>query len=287
MDYKWYAKNQWRMPITNYGTFGYGINRAGGEWPRGSGNMYIYGAGIWVGCLPTRRETLVTSGYDPSSGRSEFTPGCWDNSTTPGSYARDFERVYIYPEDWPPNPTDFPTSLQDSSETSLRIPLATGDTIHGMFYPIPRTTVSTSDAWAVFNDRDISRHVNSDAAIGVEIYQSTYSWSLPWNRDIVFFMLTLKNVSGNELKDMYLGMACDADIGDANMSEIVPLLIRSMPIMSVMFLTAILMKVGICLPDMSDLTSYRVPTLTMMVLTMTMMVSLMKVRMELTITIMD
>ncbi len=215
MDYKWYAKNQWRMPITNYGTFGYGINRAGGEWPRGSGNMYIYGAGIWVGCLPTRRETLVTSGYDPSSGKSEFTPGCWENSTVQGDYARDFERVYIYPEDWPPNPSLFPASMQDSSETFLRIPLANGDTIHGHFYPIPRTTVSTSDAWTVFNDRDVSRHVSSDAAIGIEIYQTVYSWSLPWNRDIVFFTLTTKNVSGHELKDMYLAMACDADIGNA------------------------------------------------------------------------
>jgi hypothetical protein len=215
MDFKWYAKNQWRLPITNYGTFGYGINRAGGEWPRGSGNMYIFGAGIWIGALPTRRETLVTCGYDPSSASSEFTPGCWDNATVQGNYARDFERVYIYPEDWPPDPTKFPTSIQDSSETFLRIPLANGDTIHGHFYPIPRTTVSTSDAWTVFNDRDVSRHVSLTPSVGVEIYQNVYSWSLPWNRNIVFFTYTIKNVSGGELKDMYLGMACDPDIGNA------------------------------------------------------------------------
>jgi len=215
MDFKWYAKNQWKLPITNYGTFGYGINRPGGEWPRGSGNMYIYGAGIWVGALPTRRETLVTCGYDPSSGSSEFTPGCWENATTPGNYARSFERVYVYPEDWPPIPTDFPESMRDSVATFLRIPLATGDTIRGRFYPIPRKTISTGDAWAVLNDRDITRHVRSDPAIGIEIYQTTYSWSLPWNRDIVFFSLTIKNISGHELKDVYLGMACDADIGDA------------------------------------------------------------------------
>lgn len=215
MDYKWYAKNQWRLPITNYGTFGYGINRAGGEWPRGSGNMYIYGAGIWVGALPTRRETLVTSGYDPSSGKSEFTPGCWENATTPGNYARDFERVYIYPEDWPPNPTDFPTSMQDSIPTPLRIPLPTGDTVKGHIYPIPRTTISTADAWTVFNDRDVTLHVNSDPAIGVEIYQYTYSWTLPDKRDIVFFTLHVKNVSGHKLNGMYLAMVCDADIGNA------------------------------------------------------------------------
>lgn len=217
MDFQWYAKNQWKLPITNYGTFGYGINRPGGEWPRGSGNMYIYGAGIWVGALPTQRETLVTCGYDPSSGSSEFTPGCWEFATTPGSYPNDFEKVYIYPESWPPDSSKFPPSMQGWYETPLRIPLPPPnvDTIHGRFYPVPRKTISTGDAWAVYNDRDMSRHVSLDSAIGIEIYQSTYSWSLPWNRDIVFFTLTIKNVSGHELKDMYLGMACDADIGDA------------------------------------------------------------------------
>lgn len=216
MDYKLYAKNQWSLPITNYGTFGLrSSGSAGGEWPRGSGNMYIFGAGIWIGALPTRRETLVSSGYDPSSGKSEFTPGCWENATTPGSYGRDFERVYIYPEDWPPDPTKFPASMQDSILTPLRIPLPTGDTIKGHIYPIPRTTISTADAWTVFNDRDISLHVSADPAIGVEIYQYTYSWSLPWNRDIIFFTLCVKNVSGHELKDMYLAMVCDPDIGNA------------------------------------------------------------------------
>jgi hypothetical protein len=216
MDYKEYAKNQWRLPITNYGKFGLKLSgSAGGEWPRGSGNMYIFGAGIWVGALPTRHETLVSSGYDPSSGSSEFTPGCWENSTTPGNYARDFERIYVYPEDWPPNPTQFPTSMQDSFPTPLRIPLATGDTVKGHIYPIPRTTISSADAWSVYNDRDVTLHVSSKPALGVEIYQYNYSWNLPWNRDIVFFTLYVKNVSGHELKDVYLGMVCDPDIGNA------------------------------------------------------------------------
>jgi hypothetical protein len=214
LDFKWYAKNQWRLPITNYGTFGYGIGRAGGEWPRGSGNMYIYGAGIWVGAMPSRTETLVTCGYNPSSGSSEFTPGCWDNA--PGGYStRSFERVYIYPEDWPPNPTDFPLSLQDSFETPLRIPLSTGDTLKDYFFPVPRKTVSSYDAWTVFNDRDPERHTTPRIPIGVEIYQTTYAWNLPWNRDIVFFILNVKNVTQDSIKKMYLGMACDADIGAA------------------------------------------------------------------------
>ncbi|MEO0072511.1 MAG: hypothetical protein ABIK10_03575 [candidate division WOR-3 bacterium] len=215
LDFKWYGKNQWRIPITNYGTFGYGIGRPGGEWPKGSGNFYIYGAGIWVGAMPSRTETLVTCGYNPSSGRSEFTPGAWANA--PGGYSsRNFERVYIYPEDWPPQLADFPENMRDSVMTPLKIPTGTGDTLIGYLYPIPRTTTSSYDAWTVFNDRDPDFHTTPKIPIGIEVYQYTYAWNLPWNRDIVFFVLHVRNVTTDTLKRMYLGMVCDPDIGSAN-----------------------------------------------------------------------
>jgi hypothetical protein len=215
LDFKWYQKNQWRITLTNYGTFGYGINRAGGEWPAGSGNMYIYGAGIWIGALRTPTETLVSSGYDPSSGRSEFTPGCWENATTPGNYARNFERVYVSPEDWPPYRDSFPVSMRDSVRTFLRIPQPSGDTVSGYFYPVPQRLVSTGDAWTVFNDRDTTRHVGGKKPVGIEVYQNIYSWNFSRMSNIIFLSLTVKNKTNSEIHDMYLGMVCDPDIGNA------------------------------------------------------------------------
>jgi hypothetical protein len=213
-DFKWYQKNQWRMPLTNYGTFGYGIGQAGGEWPAGSGNMYIYGAGIWIGALRNQIETLVTCGYNPSSGSSEFTPGCYENA--PGGYNnRPFERVYIHP-DWPPRPDSFPLSMRDSVRTYLRIPLPGGDTLIGYFFPIPRTTISNGDAWTVFNDRDSARHTIPRIPIGIEVYQNAYAWNYLQNRDIVFLSFTVKNKTNSEIHNMYLGMVCDPDIGNAN-----------------------------------------------------------------------
>jgi hypothetical protein len=212
-----YSKNQWRINITNYGTFGYGDQKPGGEWPAGSGDMYIYGAGIWIGTLKKTaggRDTLVSCGYNPNSGKSEMTPGCYDNA--PGGYAgREYERVYIYPDDWPPKRADF-KYLQDSVLTPLRVP--SGDTtIKGYFYYVPQDAVSSGDAWAVFNDRDPAQHVagKTPRPEGVEVYQTTYSWALPWNRDIVFFKLDVRNRDTTTLKDVYIGMVCDADIGNA------------------------------------------------------------------------
>lgn len=215
-----YAKNQWRIMISNYGTIGYNPDRSGGgEWPVGSGEMYLYGAGIWIGT--TKRvpapDTLVSVGYNPNSGKSEMTPGCYDNA--PGGYAgREFERVYIYPDDWPPNRAEFPPGLSDSVLTPLRMP--SGDsTVPGYFYYIPQAAVSSGDAWAVFNDRDPANHTAAASGtprpIGVEVYQTTYSWTLPWNRDIVFFKLDVRNRTSDTIHDMYLGIACDADVGNA------------------------------------------------------------------------
>jgi len=213
-DFQWYQKNQWNIAVTNYATFGNGIGRAGGEWPAGSGDMYIYGAGIWIGSLKkteTGKDTFVSNGYNPNSGKSEMTPGCYDNA--PGGYgSRAFERVYISP-DFPPNPADFPVSLQDS----VLLPLKVNETTRTYFYYVPRTAVSTADGWAVFNDRDPANHTASRTPrpMGVEVYQSIYSWTLPWNKDIVFFKLDVRNRSSDTLRDVYLGVCCDADVGNA------------------------------------------------------------------------
>jgi hypothetical protein len=215
-----YVKNQWRIMVSNYGTIGYNPDRSGGgEWPVGSGDMYLYGAGIWIGTVKRvpAADTLVSVGYNPNSGRSEMTPGCYDNA--PGGYAaREFERVYIYPDDWPPNRADFPADLSDSVLTPLRIP--SGDsTIPGYFYYIPQAAVSSGDAWAIFNDRDPAQHTAAASGtprpIGFEVYQTTYSWTLPWNRDIVFFKLDIRNRTSDTIRDVYLGIACDADVGNA------------------------------------------------------------------------
>ncbi|MGQ9708715.1 MAG: hypothetical protein ACUVUR_07590, partial [bacterium] len=129
--------------------------------------------------------------------------------------SRSFERLYITP-DFPPNTADFPVSLQDSILTPLRIPRG-NETIPSYFYFIPRSAVSTGDAWTVFNDADPANHTagRTPRPIGIEVYQTLYSWNLPWNRDIVFFKLDIRNRSADTLKDLYLGIACDADVGNA------------------------------------------------------------------------
>jgi hypothetical protein len=217
------TKNQWAMPITNYGSFGHDVARgiAGGEWPRGSGNMYIFGAGIWFGRTkksPTGTDTNVSVGYNPNSGKAEFTPGASDKAGS-GYAGRDYERVYMYPEDWPPDPLAFPEYMRDSTRTTLRIPPSgAGDTIFGWFHAIPRAATSTGDCWSVFNDLDVTlmEQPAKTKSCSIEVYQYTYDWALPWNRDVVFFACNVHNIGHDTIKNAYMGMCCDADIGGAN-----------------------------------------------------------------------
>lgn len=79
--------------MTNYGIFGFDVNRGvgGGYWPRGSVNQYIFAGGIWLAVqkfmeldsLDDNGDTvnyfgprkLVTISYNPNNGRSWMVPG--------------------------------------------------------------------------------------------------------------------------------------------------------------------------------------------------------------------
>ncbi|MBM3314825.1 hypothetical protein FJY71_03150, partial [candidate division WOR-3 bacterium] len=73
-DMRWARLGNWRCPFYNDGRWGLdntqGSGVAGGYW---RDTAYVFGAGVWVGGLP-QGETLVTNGYDPNSGMTEFYP---------------------------------------------------------------------------------------------------------------------------------------------------------------------------------------------------------------------
>ncbi len=75
-DLRYHDVGQIYLPITNYGIHGHEVSTggAGGIWPKGSGQAYIFGAGIWIGAIKGSKK-LVSVGYNPNSGQSELVPG--------------------------------------------------------------------------------------------------------------------------------------------------------------------------------------------------------------------
>ncbi len=200
-DKKHLNANRWVIPIYNDARFGIeagvGTDNAGGYWPKPKRNYYIFGAGIWFGYISAQGETCVSCGYNPNSGKSEMVPTILKHFET-GYEGNPDLRIYMFPKDWPP-PKDYFTVGTQS-----------GDSI--VF--CPQETLSVQDAWSCFSDHDPKKHDPADTRpIGIDISMTSYVWNLPTNRDIVFLRYDVRNVSGDTLKDCYIGVVLDADVG--------------------------------------------------------------------------
>lgn len=177
--------NQVEMCVSNFGKFGQTQSQSGNcWWPKGSGNSYIFGAGVWFGTIDSLTgDTLVTICYGPHGAESEVVPGLKDISQSHPDAI-----IYMYPETWPPPDTTFPMA--------------------------PQEAVSDQDSWACFNDLDSTAHVPGDTRpIGLEFYQTVYVWDEPYIDDVVFMLYQIKNVSECNLDYCYAGVCVDADIG--------------------------------------------------------------------------
>ena len=179
MDSKWHNINEVELQITNYGRIADCI------WPKGSNEHYIYGAGIWFGEVDSlTHDTLVTVGYGPHGGESEFAPGLHTQDPMSPSAI-----IYMYPDPWPAPLDTFPMAPQD--------------------------IVSHQDSWCCYNDCDSNYHIPGDTRpIGIEVYQTVYAWDRPDVMDMIFMVLETKNVCDNYLKDCYIGFCADIDIGN-------------------------------------------------------------------------
>ena len=180
--------NNVEMCISNYGKVGQDITgEAGCWWPTGSGQNYIYGAGIWFGVRDPigggLYDTLVTIGYGPHGGETEFVPGLDGQSA-----GADYVIIYMYPDPWPAPVDTFPMAPQD--------------------------TVSHQDSWCCYNDLDEDAHIPGDTRpIGIEVYQTVYAWDQSPVQDIIFITWEVKNVTYNTLQDCIIGFCADCDVG--------------------------------------------------------------------------
>jgi len=142
-DRKWHNINNVEMVITNYGTWDNPC-----YWPRGSNHNYIFGSGLWLGTIDSVfSDTLVSVGYGPHGGETEFGPGLYGQDPN-----APYVIIYMYPDPWPAPIDTFPMA--------------------------PQRPKSDQDSWCCYNDCDSNYHVPGDTRpIGVEVYQTVYAWA--------------------------------------------------------------------------------------------------------------
>lgn len=232
--------------ITNYGIFGLDVarNQGGGFWPRGSGNEYIFGGGIWFGAIKVKdgvpRKLSVIS-YNPNSGASWMTPGSIDDGEqadrTPDAVLKN--RVYmstdfIRANGIPRNATDgpnWPIWDSDPNDTLANRSVIKDRTRYlghyindiskrnSSTYPKGPAFISQEDIFTIYKDTDLRAYeLGEDAAknegypLRLQFEQTVYTWGFGEYANFYFIRFNIINRSSDTLYECWMAPAFDFDL---------------------------------------------------------------------------
>ncbi|MBK8910240.1 MAG: hypothetical protein IPM61_02830 [Chlorobi bacterium] len=232
---------------SNYGIFGLNVtgSRAGGIWPRGSGNAYIFGGGIWFGALKRVGDTLrkmAIISYNPNSGASWMVPGRvtypLNQSTIDETQAGVSKNRIYFSSDYD-NFTGEPSDKRDRLTGGPSWPLwdtNPADTLKvnryfGYYvddltqrnratYSKGPAVISQEDIFSTYKDTDLGRYeIGKGLAqrqgypLGIQVEQTIYSWGFGQYKDFIFLKYDIINRSSDTLFDCVMAPAMDMDLG--------------------------------------------------------------------------
>jgi len=202
--------NEVFLRVTNRGSFGLRLTDTSppGNFPRGTPNRYLFGAGLWIGGIGDVDangvpDTITTIGYNPES-----TSG---NEWIEGAVGQ--------------NPNDPRFRVLDSTEPSDQ----------ELF---PDTPVAAQELFTVFDDRfSVGSISQPSIPLGVEVRQRSFAFTEPAIDTAVVFQWDILNISdriratGYTIRDMWTGVAVDPDIGEPTDDTAAPLEIDGEPVL--------------------------------------------------------
>jgi hypothetical protein len=181
-DAKFETLGNWGCYFTNYGPWGYNsAGQSGGFW---HDTAYVFAAGFWCGAI-VASDTLVTVGY--SAGVSEFVPMLTANWRS--GHGNPADRIYSYPDDWPPPPDRFPMA--------------------------PDTALAPNELWACCCDSDARYHTPPGRPIGLDLCLTVFAFDESLSPDVFYLLYELYNPQSEALHGLYAGMTTDADVGNS------------------------------------------------------------------------
>jgi len=204
----WIDINNVRMVTTNFGSIAWDLatGNPGLEYPRGTGKLAIFAAGIWMGGMVESegRVALAEYGFEYYPGAILSAPGTtpveWANGDNPK-----WKVLKLNKGDGPENPdyagwkdmAQYDAPLDDTGN-----PLITGDQM----------------LWTIFNDADPSKHTDgtgSTRPMNIEVQESIFAYDRDFLQDAVFFKFTLINKGPYTINDYFFSFWADPDLGSA------------------------------------------------------------------------
>ncbi len=202
------------LAVSNYGVFGNGFAQGGSincftgervfscEYPKGTRTEYIFASCFWVGAI-VGRDTLVSTGNDG-----------W----------------YTIPEMFP-NESGFRGG--DMIQRTIMDPTSEGFdlAVSEQDYIAVYTDTFTSGVPGVTTPDEVDNRPH--IPLGIEITQRSYSWSYPYAEDFVLFDYSIRNIGGEHLRQVYMGVYVDGDVhqagGDGGFDDDICGFIEAMP----------------------------------------------------------
>ena len=164
------------------------------EYPGGTGVQYLFQGGLWIGALVRAegfeypRVSVATDGW--INGINEFWPGeGGTNSQSNGI----IERTTLPLEfDCIGNPIG---RFRDEAVSEQDFVCSYADTLTETFY--------------LNNDPIDGPH----SPLGVKVTQKSFAWTYNYAQNFIIIDWEIENIAGNYLKNLYIGLYLDADVG--------------------------------------------------------------------------
>jgi hypothetical protein len=195
--------NNMDMFVTNEGSFAYdeSTGKPGLIFPRGTTNTAIFAAGIWLGASVEGVVRTSVAEYSMSFGPGTILP---DGQPAPSGDPR--FQVYRISSGGATGP--------DSVDYN-NWPVADGAPVDADQRP---QLIGDMTLWGVFND--LTRNDNPAASaegLGVEVQQTTFAFNRTGSLgDVIFMKYKIINRGGNTLRDTYVSIWADPDLGGSS-----------------------------------------------------------------------
>jgi hypothetical protein len=174
-----------RVNVTNLGYIGHAFSYPGlpaGEYPPFSHVEHIYRGGLWIGARNVEGQYRVSCGSQDANGLVE------------GDVVREFEAY-------------------SGSETQYRTQVWSSDPQAPNYDP---RAIANQQLNFYFNDYRIS---STHWPLGVHVALRTLAWEVSQADDFIVLDYTLVNVSGNDLRDVWLGFWIDTTVGNTEHTD--------------------------------------------------------------------
>jgi hypothetical protein len=212
-----------QMNITNWGLIGSHYSNVtrysdapSAQWPAGSGNEYLWCAGLWVGGVLLGERLVSTGQYTPEiRARSEI-----PEDTIYEAIANVLTRPLgnenasgrRFPEPDPNDDGDF--DLQGRPKIDEETLNGFDDDGDGLvdedFGQIGNQMMVTT---MYDNTRLAQESFPDHTPMNLEIRQEAYAWENDQTDDFVAFQFTIKNIGVTNVSNVYIGFFADSDIG--------------------------------------------------------------------------